>query len=171
MLFSVSFTATLYAVFLSANSNICNSKFTIFLERIPQFIAILGLLCANSLYASLFFGPYILPITRSTCTAFWFGSLWCLAGLHFTRLFKFILFVFTINQGTWKWRKKNILSAWEKYVCYSVFHRFDWNNCAITKIFYVLCLKKITTLQWYHVFSLTLSIRKRIAHFYFPLTQ
>ncbi len=45
----------LNAVFLSANSSICNCKLTIFLEQIPEFIVILGLPIWDSLYASQFF--------------------------------------------------------------------------------------------------------------------
>ncbi len=46
---------SLYAVFLSANSSICDCKLAIFQECIPQFIAFLGLFYANSLHASQIF--------------------------------------------------------------------------------------------------------------------
>ncbi len=59
---------SLYAVFLSANLSICNFKWTISLERFPQFTVILGLCkSASSFYGSLIFGTYLSHTTRSTC--------------------------------------------------------------------------------------------------------
>jgi hypothetical protein len=52
---------SLYAVFLSANSRICNCKLTIFLECIPQFTLILGLLICEFIVCE---PNFLVPIYR-----------------------------------------------------------------------------------------------------------